>query len=328
MPANLPPEYYAAETRFKNAASAQEKVSALEALISTVPKHKGTDKLRADLRRRLSKLREESARRKKSGRTDIFSVEKQGAAQAALVGFPNSGKSSILGLLTNAKPVIASYPLSTVMPLAGMMPFEDIQFQLVDLPPIGSESTDGWVSGILRNTDVLLLVADLSEDADTQAGLLIDRMKKWGIPVLSGEKAEAEPADTEDKPLILLANKSDVGGSHKKLEILRKHYEPLCPVIRFSVATDEGGDEVARTVFRLTNIIRVYTKVPGKEADMDTPFTLRRGSSVLDLAEHIHKDFMVNFKYACIWGSARFSGQRVQKDHILLDGDIVEYHLR
>ena len=80
MPANLPPEYYEAEARFKRASSGQEKVSALEALISTVPKHKGTDKLRADLRRRLSKLRDESLRKKKTGRSDIYSVERQGAA--------------------------------------------------------------------------------------------------------------------------------------------------------------------------------------------------------------------------------------------------------
>jgi ribosome-interacting GTPase 1 len=328
MPANLPPEYYAAETRFKNAASAQEKISALEALISTVPKHKGTDKLRADLRRRLSKLRDESARRKKSGRSDIFSVEKQGAAQAALVGLPNSGKSSILGLLTNAKPVIASYPLSTMLPLSGMMPYQDIQFQLVDLPPIGNESTDGWVSGILRNADVLLLVIDLSEAPVVQAGLLIDQIKGWGIPLLSGEKAKAESTEIEDKPLIMVANKSDIEGSDEKLGNLRRLYESACPVIGFSVTAGEGGDELAGTVFRLTGIIRVYTKVPGKEADTGTPFTIRRGSSVLDLAEHIHKDFMINFKYACIWGSARFNGQRVHKDHILLDGDVVEYHLR
>jgi ribosome-interacting GTPase 1 len=164
MPANLPPEYFAAEKKFKQAATSQEKIAALEELISSVPKHKGTDKLRADLRRRLSKLREESIRKKKSGKGDLYSVEKQGAAQIAIAGFPNSGKSSIVDILTNAHPVIADYPLTTVMPLSGMMVFEDIQFQLIDLPPIGNESTDGWVSAMLRNANILMLVIDLAED--------------------------------------------------------------------------------------------------------------------------------------------------------------------
>jgi ribosome-interacting GTPase 1 len=162
MPANLPPEYFEAERKFKQAKDSQEKIAALEELISTVPKHKGTDKLRADLRRRLSKLRDEAQKRKKSGRGNIHTVDREGSAQMALIGFPNCGKSSLLESLTNAHPVIADYPMTTIVPLSGMMPFEDIQFQLVDLPPIGNESTDGWVSGIMRNADLFLLVIDLS----------------------------------------------------------------------------------------------------------------------------------------------------------------------
>lgn len=135
MPANLPPEYFEAEKKYKQAATLWEKTAALEVLISTVPKHKGTDKLRADLRRKLSQIREEAVRKKKTGKGDLYVVEKQGAAQVALVGFANSGKSSLLKVLTNANPIIADYPVSTVAPLSGMMVFEDIQFQLVDLPP-------------------------------------------------------------------------------------------------------------------------------------------------------------------------------------------------
>jgi len=162
MPANLPPEFFEAEKRFKLSVTPSEKIAALEDLIATIPKHKGTDKLRADLRRRLSQLRKEAISKKKSGTADLYVVQKEGAAQAALVGFPNSGKSSLLACLTKAAPVIAEYPISTVMPLPGMMPFEDIQIQLVDLPPMGNESTDGWVSGILRYADALLLIVDIT----------------------------------------------------------------------------------------------------------------------------------------------------------------------
>jgi predicted GTPase len=185
MPANLPPEYFNAEKRFKQASTPAEKISALEDLIATVPKHKGTDKLRADLRRRLSQLRKDAVRKKKGGRGDLYVVQKEGAAQIALVGFPNAGKSSILASLTNAMPVIAEYPISTITPLPGMMPFEDIQIQLVDLPPIGNEATDRWASGILRYADALLLVIDLTEDPEVQAELLIEQLERWNIHIIT-----------------------------------------------------------------------------------------------------------------------------------------------
>jgi ribosome-interacting GTPase 1 len=328
MPANLPPEYYEAEERFKRAVSHQEKIDALDALISTVPKHKGTDKLRADLRRRLSKLRVESSKKKKSGRGDLYSIEKQGAAQIALVGFANSGKSSLLGALTNANPVIADFPMSTVMPLSGMMPFEDIQFQIVDLPPLGNESTDGWVSGILRNTDMLLLVVDLSEDADIQAELLIDQLKEWNIPLFREDGKDTGNRAVHAKPVLIVANKNDLPDAESKMETLKKAYDDMFPVHRISAKNGRGTDLLKKAVFVTSKIIRVYTKEPGKEPDMGTPFTLPFGSTMLDLAELIHKDFLSNLKYACIWGSAKFDGQRVQKDYVLYDKDIVEYHIK
>ena len=326
MPANLPPEYFEAERRFKEAATPQEKVVALEELISTVPKHKGTDKLRADLRRRLAQLREEAARRKKSGKGDLYTVEKQGAAQVALTGFANSGKSSILKSLTNANPVVADYPVSTVIPLSGMMPFEDIQFQLVDLPPIGNESTDGWVSGILRVADALLLVVDLSEDPDIQMELLLDQLGKWRIGLL--KKSESSEECPGCKPAIIAANKSDIPAAEEGMRRLRSKYETLYPVVPVSSSTKEGLEGLRRTLFENSRIIRVYSKEPGKEPDRATPFVLPSGLTVLELAEMIHRDFLSNLKYACIWGSAKFGGQRVQKDYVLHDMDVVEYHLK
>ncbi|MBA4349182.1 MAG: GTP-binding protein HSR1 [Thermodesulfovibrio sp.] len=325
MPANLPPEYHKAEERFKQAKTLQEKVFALEDLIATVPKHKGTDKLRADLRKRLSQLREEAVRKKKSGKGDLYTVEKQGAAQVALVGFPNAGKSSILAVLTNARPVIADYPVSTVIPLSGMMPYEDISFQMIDLPPIGNESTDGWVSGILRNADVLMLVVDLSEDPDIQAELLIEQLTNWKIPVpKKGERKEGNVY----KPVILAANKSDLPDAAERLNILKQEYESLFPVIGISTTRKQGIEELRRAVFENSRIIRVYSKEPGKEPDMETPFVMPEGSTVLDLAEAIHKDFINNLKFACIWGSTKYAGQRVQRDYMLRDRDIVEYRVR
>jgi ribosome-interacting GTPase 1 len=324
MPANLPPEYYAAEERFKKAATAQEKISALEELISKVPKHKGTDKLRADLRRRLSQLREEAVKKKRSGKGDLYTVERQGAAQLTLAGFPNSGKSSILATLTNAHPVVADYPMSTVMPLSGMMPFEDIQFQIVDLPPIGNESTDGWVSGIIRTSDLILLVVDLSEDPEIQAELLLEQLKNWGITILRKDEMKDENA----RPAVIVANKSDLEGSEEKLRGLGQTYGSMFPVTGISIKQKQGIEELRRIIFEKSSVIRAYSKEPGKEPDINAPFILRDGATVLDLADRIHKDFVQNLKYACIWGSARFDGQRVQRDYVLHDKDIVEFHVK
>ncbi len=326
MPTNLPPEYFAAEKRFREAATPQDKAVALEELISTVPKHKGTDKLRADLRRRLAQLREEAAKRKKSGKGDLYAVERQGAAQFALCGFANSGKSSILKSLTNANPVIADYPVSTVMPLSGMMPFEDIQFQLVDLPPVGNESTDGWVSGVLRVADALLLVVDVSADPDTRAELLIEQLRKWRVGLL--KRSESPEGCPGCKPAVFVANKSDLPGTQEGLMRLREKYDAFFSVVPVSTVTKEGLEELRRTLFANSRIIRVYSKEPGKEPDRATPFVLPEGSTVLDLAETIHRDFLSSLKFACIWGSAKFGGQRVQKDYVLHDRDVVEYHLK
>lgn len=328
MPTNLPPEYFDAERRYKQAATSQEKIAALEELISTVPKHKGTDKLRADLRKKLSQLREEAIKKKRAGKGDLYAVEKQGAAQVALVGFPNSGKSSVLKILSNANPVIADYPMSTVMPLSGMMPFEDIQFQLVDLPPIGNESTDGWVSGILRNADLLLLVIDLSGDPAAQTQLLISQLSEWKILLLKRDERREAREGFVYKPAILAGNKSDLPGAGDGKARMEQTYGPLYILVDISILRKQGIEELRRAVFETAGIIRVYSREPGKGPDKDTPFVLPAGSSVIDLAELIHRDFVMNLKYACIWGSAKFGGQRVQKDYILHDRDVVEFHLK
>jgi hypothetical protein len=327
MPANLPPEYFEAEKRFKQAGTPSEKIVALEDLLSTIPKHKGTDKLRADLRRRLSQLRKEAASKKKGGRGDRYVVQKEGAVQIALVGVPNSGKSSLLACLTNANPVIADYPLSTLVPLPGMMPFEDIQFQLVDLPPIGNEATDGWVSGILRYADVMLLVIDLTEDPDIQAELLIDQLDRWNIH----PRTRTEIRKSSDKvPVgvfkrtLVAANKIDLVRMEDDFFKLETKYGHLYQCIAVSALKKENLEELKRALFEVSEIIRVYSKPPGKEPDISTPFTIPKGSTIIDLASFIHKDFLFHLKYARVWGSAKFDGQRVEKNHILKDRDIVE----
>jgi ribosome-interacting GTPase 1 len=329
MPANLPPEYFEAEKRYKQASSTAEKITALEDLIATVPKHKGTDKLRADLRKRLSQMRKEALSRKKGGRVDLYVVQREGAAQAAFVGFPNSGKSSLLASLTNANPVIAEYPISTHTPLPGMMPFEDIQFQLIDLPPIGNEATDGWVSGILRNTDMLLLVVDITDDPEIQAELLIEQLKNWNIHPLAKEKYRTPIAQSVGiyKKTLIAANKKDLTETGQSLDGLKEKYGHLYACLAVSALKKENLEELKRAIYEASGIIRVYSKPPGKNPDLSHPFTVPAGSTVLDLTEFIHKDFLFNLKFARVWGSAKFEGQRVEKTYVLKDMDIVEFNV-
>jgi ribosome-interacting GTPase 1 len=330
MPANLPPEYFDAEKRFKQASTPAEKISALEDLIATVPKHKGTDKLRADLRRRLSQLRKDAVRKKKGGRGDLYIVQKEGAAQIALVEFPNSGKSSILACMTKAAPVIAEYPISTLTPLPGMMPFEDIQIQLVDLPPIGNEATDGWVSGILRIVDALLLIVDFSEDPGIQAELLIEQLEKWNIHIISNLKSQISSLKSSigvHKRALIVANKIDLPSEENTFNRLKEKYGHIYPCISVSALKKDNLEELKRAIFDLSGIIRLYSKPPGKEPDLSHSFTIPSGSTVIDLARFIHKDFLFKLKFARIWGSAKFDGQRVEKNYILKDRDIVEFHV-
>ena len=333
MPTNLPPEYFDAEKRFKQASTPAEKVTALEALLAIIPKHKGTDKLRADFKKRLSKLKEEAiaSKSKKGGRFDLYTVEGAGAAQIALVGLPNAGKSSILDCLTHANPVIAAYPLSTSLPLSGMMPFEDIQIQLVDLPPIGNESTDGWVSGLIRQADAIILIVDLSEDPVISVELLMETLKSWNIHLESiSQKANVQGAGQVfqiSKRVLLSGNKLDLPDAEGGLDELKVRYEKIYPFIGVSAEKKKNMEELKRATFGLSNIIRAYTKEPGHKADLSKPFTLKRGSTVLDLCKEIHKDFLIQLKYARVWGAARFEGQKVQKEYILQDKDVVEIHI-
>ncbi|MBI5199508.1 MAG: TGS domain-containing protein [Nitrospirae bacterium] len=328
MPANLPPEYFEAEKRFKETITVAEKILALEDLISTVPKHKGTDKLRGDLRRKLSKLREESLASTRKGRhADIFTIEREGASQICLAGVPNSGKSSILASLTNAKPVIADYPISTLIPIPGMMPFEDIQIQLVDLPPIGNNATDGWISGILRNADAIMLIIDLTDDPAGYCELLLSKLISWNIHPLCRGEVLPRPYKGVSKWILIVGNKLDSHNAEMGFRELRERYNGRYPVISVSAEKKMNLEELKKAIFGISHIIRIYSKAPGKDPDLLKPFTLKEGATIFDLAGKIHKDYLEKLKFARIWGSSRFEGQKVQRDYVLKDRDIVELHV-
>lgn len=329
MPANLPPQYFEAEKRYRQAKDAQDKLKILHEMFAIMPKHKGTDKLQADLKAKISKLKKEIQQKKKAARRgDQYFVEKEGAAQVVLIGPANAGKSQILASLTNATPEVAPYPYSTTKPLCGMMPYENIQIQLVDTPPIGAEFMEPWLAGIVRNADLVYLVVDLGSEAmleETQA--VFQKLEGYKI-LLESEEGEVNPLDgIAHKKTILLGNKSDMPLSEKNLSILKESYGQRLLVFHLSAKEKVNLEELRRFIFDSLKILRVYTKVPGKKADFEDPVILKLGSTLLDAAKEIHKDFARNLRFARVWGEGVFDGQKVQKDFILKDGHVVEFHI-
>ncbi|MBI2972234.1 MAG: TGS domain-containing protein [Armatimonadetes bacterium] len=321
MPANLTPDYLAADKKFKAAATPQDKLAALEEMLATIPKHKGTEKMQADLKRRIAKLRDEMQRRKGAARgKPFYHVDKEGAGQVVLIGAPNVGKSMLLRALSHAEPEVADYPFTTRVPLPGMVEFEDVQVQLVDLPPITVEFREGWLYGIIRTADVAALVVDLSsEDLLSQTETVLSLLSEANIRLVRS------PGQPGEKRAVVIANKLDVLGAGGRLERFREFIGELA-VIPVSAAAGTGLDGLRQVMFDLLHVIRVYSKPPGKKADRGTPFILRRGATVLDAAEAIHKDFVEKLKYARLWGREHYQGQMVGRDHVLEDGDIIEIH--
>ncbi len=325
MPANLPPAYFSAEKVYKNAKTTPEKIAALEEMLAVMPHHKGTDKLRAGLTRKIAQLRENEERQAKSKRGSVFSVDRQGAAQNILVGFPNVGKSTLLSRLTNASPDIADYPYTTAVPVIGMMEYEDIQIQLVDLPPLGDEIRKLPYYNLIRNADLILAVLDGSGDPVTELELLVSELDEGKVYLKPGDGGV--PVGGVLQKMLIILNKCDEVSGEEILAGVASAAGGDLPVTAISAEHGIGIEELKAMIFQANEIIRIYTKIPGHKADMKDPYVLPAGSTVMDLATHIHHDFAENLQFSRVWGSSRFEGQSVQRDFVLQDGDVVELHI-
>jgi len=323
MPANLPPQYFEAEKNFRAAKTPAEKIVALEEMLAIMPKHKGTDHLRAELRSRIAKLTQQAAKKTGVQRTSMI-IEKEGAAQVAVIGLPNAGKSQLVASITNASPTVADYPFTTYAVSPGMMEFENIQIQLLDTPPLVPQSIEWWLPPMLRRADALLIMVDLSEAPLAQMEAVMEQLEKMRIDI--GVRKIAEEVLSRQKALII-GNKLDLAGARENYAALQNKYGEQLPVLAISARERIGLEELKRKVYQVLDIIRVYTKVPGQKPDFDDPVILERGSTLADAAEAVHKDFRAKLKYARVWGSGKHDGIMVRRDHILQDGDIIELHL-
>lgn len=327
MPANLTPDYYKADEWFRSAQTNEEKILALEQMLSVMPKHKGTDGLKADLRRKLSKLKESAAQQQKKGgkHTDIFHVPRTGAGQVVLLGTPNSGKSSLLAALTNAKVNVADFPFATHAPVPGMVKYEDVQIQLVDMPPVAADYSAPGQIGTYRNCDIVAMVVDLSQDVEEQLLVLLDFMESHSLLLDDETPAVDGQGNALGKKVVCLCTKADIA-SDGAFELTKKSCDKPMPFLKVSTQTAEGLDKLTEMLFRELNILRIYAKPPGKPADMNDPFTMPIGSTVQDLARTIHRELAEKLKSARIWGTGVYDGQNVHLTHILHDKDIVELH--
>lgn len=354
MPANLTPDYHAAERRYREAETTEAKLAALYEMMATIPKHKGTEKMQGDIKRRIARLKQASERKGGAARQKPFwHVEREGAGQIVILGPPNSGKSAILRELSNAVPEVAAFPFTTRMPLPGMVSYENVQIQLLDLPPLAPGRTPPWVRGLVKAADAAILVLDLGSDdlLEHTEGVLAEldgyrvdlcpahedephlRLDPDDLDDETGEYEDpaAEAAPRAVKPAVLVGAKCDDPDAPLRLELLREMLDvtPLrrLPFLPVSTLDGQGLAQLRRAMFDLLAIIRVYTKAPGKKPDMDAPFVLPKGSTVIDAAAQVHKDFARSLKFARIWGTGVFDGQMVPREHVLRDGDIIEFHV-
>jgi len=328
MPTNLPPEALEAEQRYRAAQSVAEKIACLEEFISAIPKHKGTDKLRADLRRRLSKLKSAAQSQKKVSRQESpFQIDKEGAGQVVVVGPANVGKSALVTALTNATPEVADYPYTTWTPTPGMMPMENIQIQLIDTPPLNRDYVEPELIELIRRSDLILLVVDLQGYPIQQLEDTIALLQENRIMPHHLKDRYTEQRLLTFLPLLVLVNKNDDQSTDEDFEVLCELFEEVWPLLPVSATTGRNLERLKQVVFERLEIIRVYSKPPGKEPDLNAPFVLKKGSTVEEFAGKVHQDFLEQLKSARVWGSGVYDGQMVGRDHVLHDGDVVELRI-
>ncbi len=325
MSANLGPDFLNAKKRHQQAITSEEKLDALEEMLATIPKHKATEKMQAQIKRRMSRLRKDikTEGRKGPARREFFRIDKEGAGQVLLVGPPNSGKSSVLNSLSKAEPEIAEYPFTTRMPLPGMARWENIQIQLIDMPPIAFENAQSWMFAMMRMADGLLLVFDMGDDDVLEhCENLIEFMRQNNVHI----KNQGERKFTEKKAMCA-ATKMDMPGALTRLELFRELFPKDIEIVPCSASTGDGlSTLVCRMFFSLLDKIRIYTRPPGGKVDYNQPFIVNKGTTVLDAAAEVHLEIAESLKHARVWGKGVFEGQMVPRDHVLHDGDIVVFY--
>ena len=330
MAVNLPPQYHDAEAEYKKARTPEEKLTALRKMWVILPKHKASEKVQAILKTKISEVTDEvetaKAGPKKS--TTSYKIPHQGAGTIVFLGGPNAGKSSLLRKLTKATPEVAPYPFTTREPVPGMMDWQDVRVQLIDLPPITADFYEPHITDFARSAHAAALIVDLGDDdGPFAAETVLERLAERKIHLIGTPPASEDDPTVFHIRTLLVANKMDADGAADRLDVLKEMISDRMPILPVSAERGDGLEEMRTRLFQMLDVIRVYAKPPGKPADMTAPFTIHAGGTVLDFAERVHSDLSESLKSAKVWGSAQFDGQTVKRDHVLRDRDVVELHL-
>lgn len=328
MPANLTPEYLKAEELYRKAVTDEERLEALKLMLATIPKHKGTEKLQAEIKRKISQITKSLSKKTGPSRgPDAFQIPKKGLPQVVLIGYPNVGKSSLFHVVTHAPAKIGVYPYTTIIPQPGIWDWQKAKVELIDTPPIEHEKIPSGLLGTIRNSDLLCVVIDLTANLIEQIETTVQLCQQKMIEIRS------QPRDTwitdpwRQKPVVFVLNKVDL----IEREFINSVKELLGSKWRYcfvSAVTLEGLEDWFKNIWELLAMIRVYTKEPGKEPDLQNPFILPKGATIEDLARKIHKELPQRMTYARIWGEGRLPGQMVPKEELLKEGDIVQIHAK
>lgn len=331
MPANLTPSYHKAEEEYRRAQTAEEELRCLQLMLAEMPKHKGTDHLQADLKTKIAQAKKDMAvekSSKKGGRLGVR-IPRQGAGTVVILGGPNAGKSQFLKTMTRATPEVAAYPFTTTTPMPGMMPWQDVFVQLIDMPPITKDFFESYVQGIIRSADLALLMIDLGDDAGVeQCQELLERLQTTKTRLASESYLDEDDVGLSYTRTFVVPNKIDADGAADRLEL----FHELIPLdwreFVISAADGTGIEPLRDAIYHSLDVVRVYSKMPkAKQADMDKPFTLRVGSTMVDLANEIHKDIAASLKFGRVWGEAVHDGTPMKGDYVLHDKDIVELNV-
>jgi uncharacterized protein len=330
MPANLTQQYLKAEEAYRRATSLEEELKCLQVMLQEIPKHKGTDHLQADLKSKIAKLKKEIQSEKGAGKKSGRGVRipRQGAGTAILLGGPNAGKSQLVRSLTRATPEVAPYPFTTKQPIPGMMPWQDVFVQLIDTPPLTADYMESYMQGLIRSADLVLLMLDLGCDEGVeQCQEVLEKLRTTKTRLAQTSSLDENDVGLSYTQTFLLANKIDLPEAAERLELFHELVPTDFREFRISAQHGAGLEDLRNAIYEAMNVVRVYSRLPSaKQPDYEKPFTVRRGSTLVDVAEQIHKDFVANLKFARVWGTDVHDGTMVKGDYVLQDKDVVELH--
>ena len=328
MPANLTPQYQKAEESYRKAQSPEEHIDCLQEMLKLIPKHKGTEKLQADLKSRLKEAKSQQQAEKKASKKGLsYRIPRQGAGQVILLGAPNSGKSRLLAELSNAQPEVAAFPFTTREPMPGMMHWEDVTVQLIDTPPITESHIEPYLVSMVRSADRTLLCFDgSSDDAPQETAAVIGQLESRKT-LLSDKTGFGEDdfSIVQVKTLLTITRGNDPD-CETRLELFHDLVSNRFEIVTVELDSEASRENLRNRIYESLGTIRVYTKAPGKPADYKDPYSISEGGTVEDVARQVHRELAEKLKYAKIWGESIQDGQSVGREYVLRDKDLVELH--